>query len=160
MHRDVLERPYTVGGGPPPLPPPLPMLEAESQNFASAPSAPTGFKPKNFRPAFGGDGGPKEEEGPSKIPLPPPPFQIPPPPPPWASLGKCSHREGGAPNPPQPHLHLRARMGERTARDLGRVALLRIPHRTEAQVLPSRRDTLGGGGGGKGLIYLYTAVYR
>ena len=46
---DVLERPYTVGGGggtspAPPLPPPpsaplfvLPMFEAESQNFASAP---------------------------------------------------------------------------------------------------------------------------
>ena len=54
---------------------------------------------------------------------------------------------GGAPNPPQPHLHLRARMGERTARGLGRVAPQRIPHRTEAQVLPSRRDTLGGAGG-------------
>ena len=61
---------------------------------------------------------------------------------------------GGGGNPPQPHLHLRARMGERTARDLGRVAPRRIPHRTEAQVLPSRRDTLGGAGGGKGLIYL------
>ena len=52
--------------------------------------------------------------------------------------------EGGAPNPPQPHLHLRARMGERTARDLDRVAPRRIAHRMEAQVLPSRRDTLGG----------------
>ena len=64
----------------------------------------------------------------------------------WASLGKCSHRQGGAPNPPQPHLHLQARMGERTG--LGRVAPQRIPHRTEAQVLPSRRDMQGGGRGG------------
>ena len=67
---------------------------------------------------------------------------------------------GGGPNPPQPHLHLRARMGERTARDLGRVAPWRIPRRREAQVLPSRRETLGGAGGGKGLIYLYTTVHR
>ena len=67
---------------------------------------------------------------------------------------------GGGGNPPQPHLHLRARMGEHTARDLGRGAPQRIPHRTEAQALQSRRDTLGGAGGGKGLIYLYTTVYR
>ena len=42
---------------PPPSspPPPLPMFEAESQSFASAPSVPRGLKPKNFRPAFGGD---------------------------------------------------------------------------------------------------------
>ena len=66
---------------------------------------------------------------------------------------------GGAPNPPQPHLQLRARMGERTARDVGRVAPRRIPHRTEAQVLPSRCDTLGGAGV-RAFIYLYTAVSR
>ena len=29
----------------------------------------------------------------------------------------------------------------------------------EAQVLPLRRDTLGGAGRGNGLVYLYTAVY-
>ena len=56
-------------------------------------------------------------------------------------------RGKGAPNPPQSHLHLRAQMGERTARDLGRVTPRRIPHRMEAQVVPSRRDTLGGQGG-------------
>jgi len=53
--RDVLERPYTVGGvgfNPPPPPPPLlPMYKADSQNLASAPSAPRGFELKNFRPA-------------------------------------------------------------------------------------------------------------
>ena len=74
-----------------------------------------------------------------------------------ASLGRCSYREGGMPNPPQPHL--RARTGEHTARDLGWVAPRKIPRRMEAQVLPSRRDTLGGQGG-KGLIYLYANVYR
>ena len=58
---DVLERPYTVGGGGvPPLtpptslpfdphpPPPLPMFEADSQNFASAPSVKRGFTLQNF----------------------------------------------------------------------------------------------------------------
>ena len=61
---DVLERPYTVGGGgvppltppyppppfgpPPPLPSPLVMFEADSQNFASAPSVPRGFKLQKF----------------------------------------------------------------------------------------------------------------
>ena len=68
--RDVLERPYTVGGeGLPPSPPgpsprpPLPMLEADSQNFASAPLAPRGFKLQTFRPAFRGTlggGGPRQ----------------------------------------------------------------------------------------------------
>ena len=54
------------------------MLEADSQNFASAPSAPRGFTLKNFRPAFGHGtiGGPWEEGGPQ-----PPPPQNPPPPP-------------------------------------------------------------------------------
>ena len=37
-----------------PPPPPLPMFETESQNFASAPSVPRGFKLKKFWPAFGG----------------------------------------------------------------------------------------------------------
>ena len=39
MARDVLERPYTGGGGgvaPACPPPPLPMFEADGQNFASA----------------------------------------------------------------------------------------------------------------------------
>ena len=103
------------------------------QKFSSAPLAP-------LSTAWGGGGG------------------LDPPPPPLASLGKCSHREGGAPNPPQPHLHLRARMGERTARGLGRVAPQRIPHRTEARVLPSRRDTLGGRGGVRAL-YICIQLY-
>ena len=63
---------------------------------------------------------------------------------------------GGASNPPQPHL--RARAGERTARDLGRVAPRRIPHRMGAQVLPSRRDTLGGGRGVRAL-YICIQMY-
>ena len=66
---------------------------------------------------------------------------------------------GGGGNPPQPHLHLRARMGERTARDLGRVAPRRIPHRMEAQVLPSRCDTLGGGAGGARALYICIQLY-
>ena len=55
---DVLERPYAAGGarGTPPLPPPpLPMFEADCENFASAPSVPRGFNIENVRPAFGGD---------------------------------------------------------------------------------------------------------
>ena len=58
--RDVLQRPYTAGGGVPPLtplpppPPPLPMFEADSQDFASAPSVPRGFMLQTFSPAFGG----------------------------------------------------------------------------------------------------------
>ena len=43
------------GPSPPNPPPPLRMFEADSQNFASAPSAPRGFELKSFRPAFGGD---------------------------------------------------------------------------------------------------------
>ena len=38
--------------------PPLPMFEADSPNFASAPSAPRGFKLKKFWPAFAFIGGP------------------------------------------------------------------------------------------------------
>ena len=60
--RDGLERPCTVGGGglPPswiPLtsPSPLPMFQADSQNFASPPSVPRGFKLKKCWPAFGRD---------------------------------------------------------------------------------------------------------
>ena len=51
---DVLYRPYTVGEGfptpldPPPPSPLLPMFEADSQNFASVPSVPRGFKLQNF----------------------------------------------------------------------------------------------------------------
>ena len=59
------------------------------------------------------------------------------------SAGAAIGRGGGAPNPLQPHL--RARTGERTARDLGRVAPRKIPRRMEAQVLPSCRDTRGVG---------------
>ena len=58
--RDVLERPYTVGGGgvtspDPPLPPSPWTFEADSQNVASAPLAPRGFKLQKFRPTFVGD---------------------------------------------------------------------------------------------------------
>ena len=73
--RDVLERPYTVGGALPPPPPPLPMFEADSQKFASAPSVPRGFKLKNFGPAFGGDqwGGPRRRGSQPTPPSPSPP---------------------------------------------------------------------------------------
>ena len=66
------------GGTPPgpPPPPPLPMFEAASQNFPSAPPAPRGFKLKNFRPAFGGDHRGVQGGGVSQ-PTPPPP--LPPP---------------------------------------------------------------------------------
>ena len=99
----MLERPYNVGGGrvpppldPPPAPPPpprdptpphppLPMFEADSQNFASAPSVPRGFKLKHLWPAFGGGRRrTREERGPPTV---PPPFQTPPPPPSNTSLG-------------------------------------------------------------------------
>ena len=36
-------------------PPPLPMFEADSQNFASAASVPRGFTLQKFWPAVGGD---------------------------------------------------------------------------------------------------------
>ena len=64
---------------PSPPPPPLPMCEADSQYFASAPSVPSGFKLQNFRP--GTIGGPREEgdSQPNPPPLqnPLPPFQYP-----------------------------------------------------------------------------------
>ena len=47
--------PYLPPLGPPPPLPPLVMFEADSQNFASAPSVPRGFKFQNLWPAFGGD---------------------------------------------------------------------------------------------------------
>ena len=75
------------GGTPPwtpPPPPPLPMLEADGQNFASAPSAPRGFTLKNFRPAFGSDhrgsqGGGVSQPNPPSDPPSPPFYCIPPP---------------------------------------------------------------------------------
>ena len=76
---DVLEPLYTVGGGgvpPPPRtpsPPPLPMFEADSQHFASAPR---GFLLKNFWPAFGGDH--RETPGGGGSQPTPPPFSDPP----------------------------------------------------------------------------------
>ena len=87
---DVFERPYTIGGGGvtppgPPPPPPLPKLEADSQNSASAPSAPRGFQLKNFRRAFGRDHRGTHQPNP----LSPPPLQTPPPPlliHPWCHL--------------------------------------------------------------------------
>ena len=61
--------------------PPLPMFEADSQIFASAPSVPRGFTLQIFRPPFGGDhrgtlggeggGVPANSDPP---PTPPPPF--------------------------------------------------------------------------------------
>ena len=84
----VLERPYTVGRGggyppwspPSPPPPPLPMFEADSQDFASAPSVPRGFTLQNSRPAFDGDH--RGTLGGGGVPAnPPPPLQTPPPPP-------------------------------------------------------------------------------
>ena len=63
---------------PPPPPPPLPMFEADSQNFASAPSD---SSLKIFGPpSVGTIGGPKEEGCPSQPP-PPPSSDSPPPPP-------------------------------------------------------------------------------
>ena len=54
-------------GPPPPPTPPLPMFEADSQNFASVPSVSRGFEPKKFRPAFGED-----HRGSQPTPPPPP----------------------------------------------------------------------------------------
>ena len=82
--RDVLERSHTVGGGgkvpppPGPPPPPLPMFEADSQNFASAPSVPRGFELTNFWPAFGGEH--RGTLGGGGVPVNPPPPSDPPPP--------------------------------------------------------------------------------
>ena len=81
---DVPGRPYPAGGGgggrAPPPSPPLPMFEADSQTFASAPSVPRGFTLQNFRPAFGGDhrGTPGGGGGPSQTPLQTPPPSGPP----------------------------------------------------------------------------------
>ena len=74
--------------GPPP-PPALPMFEADSQTFASAPSVPRGFTLQKFWPAFGGDhrgtlggvGGPSQTPPPlSDLPSPPSNTSLPPPP--------------------------------------------------------------------------------
>ena len=46
-----------------------------------------------------------------------------------------------------PPLKVRARTGELTARDLGRVAPRKIPRRMGAQVFPSCGNMLGGQGG-------------
>ena len=56
--------PQEEGGYPPP--PPLPMFEADSHNFASVPLLPRGLKLQSFR---GTIGGPWEEGGPSQPPL-------------------------------------------------------------------------------------------
>ena len=67
--------------GPPP--PPLPMIEADSQNVASAPSVPRGFKLQNFLARLwrGPQGDARKRSVPAN---PPPPLQTPPsdPPPP------------------------------------------------------------------------------
>ena len=120
--RNVLEGPYVGGGGvtpPPPLdpPPPLPMFEADSQNFASAPSAPRGFKLK--RPSFGGDhrgalGG--EVSQPNPPPPDPPPRSNPPSPRPPPPSNPPSPRPPS--NPPCPpsntSLHTRPHAGPGT----------------------------------------------
>ena len=62
-------------------PSPLPMFEADSQNFASVPLAPRRFKLKNFWPTFGGDHrGTLEGGGSQPNPLPLTPSDPPPPP--------------------------------------------------------------------------------
>ena len=77
--RTAVHRRRRGGYPPPPLrppPPPLPMFEADSQNFASAPSVPRGFTLQNFRPPFGGGhrgilgggGGPSQPPPPSPPP--------------------------------------------------------------------------------------------
>ena len=77
------------------------------------------------------------------VPAPPPNLLEPLPPNDWATFSsRCCTLH--------PHQH--------TARDLGRDAPQRIPHRTEAQVLPSRRDTLGGAGGVSAL-YICIQLY-
>ena len=53
----------------PPPPPPLPMFEADSQGFASAPSVPRGFELQNLRSPFAGD----HRGTPWGPPVPPPP---------------------------------------------------------------------------------------
>ena len=72
--------PEEEGGYPPPpgppSPPPFPTFEADSQNFASAPSVPRGFKRQNFLPAFGGDrrpSTPRRSQRPPKAAVLPPP---------------------------------------------------------------------------------------
>ena len=55
------------------------MFDADSQNFASAPSVPRGFKRKNFGPPSAGTAGGPWEEGVPANPPPPRPLQIPPP---------------------------------------------------------------------------------
>ena len=65
---------------PPTPPPPLPMFEADSQIFASAPSVPRAFNLENFRRAFGGYHRVTLGGGGSQ-PNPPPPLQTPPLPP-------------------------------------------------------------------------------
>ena len=87
----------------PPTLPPLPIFEAGSQNFASPPSAPRGFKLEIFGPPSAGTiGGPKEEGGPSQNPqapllqTPPPLLKHPCTPPPQPPTGPC-----GCPPPPR-----------------------------------------------------------
>ena len=61
----------------PPPPSPLPMFEADSQNFALAPSVPRGFTLKYFGlPSAGTIGGPWEEGGSQPKPPPRPPLRI------------------------------------------------------------------------------------
>ena len=79
--RDALDRRCTTGGAGVYPPPPLPMLEADSQNYALAPSVPRGSAPQNSRPAFGGDHrGTLGDRGSQPNPPPPPPPLRPPPP--------------------------------------------------------------------------------
>ena len=141
--REVFEWPYTVGGGGDPWTPcPQPKSPSlETTKLSIGKILPGHFWYTTFwSPPPTSKGKQSNTEA---LCQPPPPN-----PPPLSSNT----------NPPQPHLHLRARMGERTARDLGRVAPRRIPHRMEAQVLPSRRDTLGVAGGVRAL-YICIQLY-
>ena len=82
--------PQEKGGYPPP-PPPLPMFEADSQHFASAPSVPSQVSASNYlaRLRRGPQGDPGRRGGPSQTPLAPPPPSDPRSPPSNTSLGEA-----------------------------------------------------------------------
>ena len=120
--RDVQERPYTAGGGgggvpplwtPPSSPVPLPMPEADSQNFASAPSVPRGFGLQKFWPAFCGDHRGTLGGGGVTAKPPPPPLLHPcPTPPPPRGGGETGMPEQQTPHASCPQaLHIQSGVG-------------------------------------------------